>query len=145
MLRMTARLPVLAFIGSASITSAVMFKSLVRGKLTFFIAVAVISTGAHEAPAQTAGQSGKWLEQQLSWQQQGVTCIHVVALHTGKVLCLGEGSPDPRLLFDPTTNGARQVFYAPDTHDVFCSGHAALPDGRIVFVGGDELDSRTNS
>lgn len=90
--------------------------------------------------------------------------MHAILLKTGKVLILPTESRngrsgdaeiyDPRffsvMLFDPSENAAgwgeadfrKREFSVPmlplnDPHLVPCSGHAALPDGRILFVGGE--------
>jgi Domain of unknown function (DUF1929) len=82
--------------------------------------------------------------------------IHAILLRTGKVLCIDEDHNFPPespeiVLFDPGTSAAgdeaiKLVFETyppgqtpqgyPNFHDMFCSGHTALSDGRIFFSGG---------
>jgi hypothetical protein len=63
-------------------------------------------------------------------------------LHTGKVLVIaGSGNNRKRfeagkfesLLWDPATGEFKQV-HTPS--DMFCAGHAFLPDGRLLIAGG---------
>ena len=69
-----------------------------------------------------------------------VLAVHATVLHTGKVLFFA-GSGNDELY----TTGLRSVvwdyenggFHAPFTPmDFFCCGHALLPDGRLLAVGG---------
>ena len=69
-----------------------------------------------------------------------VVSVHSSVLYTGKVLLWDawdfNGSP-AAMLWDPATNTMQSV---PDPFNgdagIFCAGHAMLPDGRIVIVGG---------
>ena len=69
--------------------------------------------------------------------------MHVALLDTGKVLAFGgsgndprnEGRPLPAELFDPKTGTITEVGQ-PLAGDVFCAGHAFLPDGRLLVAGG---------
>lgn len=64
-------------------------------------------------------------------------------LHTGKVLAFGGSgndetrleNPHPAELFDPRTCRVETVDQVLDG-DVFCAGHAFLPDGRLLVAGG---------
>ncbi|MFN8109345.1 MAG: hypothetical protein U0Y82_05810 [Thermoleophilia bacterium] len=67
---------------------------------------------------------------------------HMALLRSGKVLLIagsGNSAPDFRAhrfqvgVFDPAT-GATRAFTVPT--DVFCAGHAFLPDGRLLIAGG---------
>src|ERR1700730_15950313 len=86
----------------------------------------------------------------MSWtvlaEQSEVLAVHAALLHTGKILLFSgdehdkgqhdRGQIDHTRLFDCTT---RTVAGAPSpASDVFCSGHAFLPDGRLVVGGGTE-------
>ncbi|MEU4658882.1 kelch motif-containing protein [Streptomyces sp. NPDC023723] len=83
-----------------------------------------------------------------SWNQIGIpeeyrtNAIHAALLHTGKVLIVaGSGNEQKKfdkgsfdtVLWDPEKNTFKKVD-TPD--DFFCSGHAALPDGRMLVAGG---------
>jgi hypothetical protein len=69
--------------------------------------------------------------------------VHVALLHTGKVLSFGGSgnerhhlaAPLPAELWDPTT-GALTTVDQPLDGDLFCVGHAFLPDGRLLVAGG---------
>jgi Galactose oxidase-like, Early set domain len=69
--------------------------------------------------------------------------VHLALLPTGKVLGFGgsgndetrEGRPYPAELWDPATGDLR-VIDPPLEGDVFCGGHAFLPDGRLLVAGG---------
>jgi hypothetical protein len=63
----------------------------------------------------------------------GVEAIHMAMLPTGKVM-FWQYDASSVGLWDPTT----QLFSAADlpNHNPFCSGHAWLPDGRLLVAGG---------
>jgi hypothetical protein len=70
------------------------------------------------------------------------TAIHVAMLHNGKILCVaGSGyfnatklGPFEAGIFDPVTNTYSAL---PNQNaDMFCCGHAMLPDGNILLAGG---------
>jgi hypothetical protein len=71
-----------------------------------------------------------------------VRAVHVALLHTGKVLLVA-GSGNQKSAFDAGTfttsvwDPATDTFTAVSTPwDAFCSGHAQLPDGRLLVAGG---------
>jgi len=76
--------------------------------------------------------------------------IHMVLLRDKQVLAVGgqDKAPNPCLLYNATNGMSSSEFYTPNVagapenaqHNLFCSGHAALPDGRIVFNGGSYRD-----
>lgn len=83
-----------------------------------------------------------------SWKQIGIpeefrtNAIHAALLHTGKVLIVaGSGNEQKKfdkgsfdtILWDPKTDTFKKV-RTPE--DFFCSGHAQLPDGRLLVAGG---------
>lgn len=68
--------------------------------------------------------------------------IHAALLHTGKVLLIaGSGNDQERfdagtfetVLWDPADNTFTTV---PTPEDLFCAGHAQLPDGHLLVAGG---------
>jgi hypothetical protein len=64
--------------------------------------------------------------------------VHAVLLHTGKVLIFDRPSAGPTArVWDPITN----VFTSVPNHttDLFCAGHSAMADGRILVIGGHGL------
>jgi hypothetical protein len=64
-----------------------------------------------------------------------IVSLNAVLLHTGKVLIYDRPSAGPTArLWDPGTNTFTSV---PNNFtDLFCSGHSALADGRILVIGG---------
>ena len=61
-----------------------------------------------------------------------VLSIHASALPDGEVLTWGR-SYGQETLWDPTTGGFQNIA---SPADLFCSGHALLPDGRLLVMGG---------
>ncbi len=112
------------------------------------VALLVLYAPAHNARAQ-ANQIGQW--KTLSYGMDQINPIHVQLLHNGKVLIVAgsENVPDENSLskihkaavWDMTNgnveSGTMRVL--PNLPwDVFCSGQAAFPDGRVLVVGGTE-------
>ncbi|MFF1902493.1 galactose oxidase-like domain-containing protein [Kitasatospora sp. NPDC058218] len=71
-----------------------------------------------------------------------INAVHASLLRTGKVLIVAGSGNDQRsfdagsfksLLWDPATNTYKRI---PTPADMFCGGHAALPDGRLLVAGG---------
>jgi len=76
--------------------------------------------------------------------QYRVNAIHAVLLRTGKVLIVAgsgndRGNFDARkfesLLWDPATDHYQLI---PTPSDMFCGGHAVLPDGKVLIAGGTQ-------
>src|SRR3954471_3046479 len=72
-----------------------------------------------------------------------VRAVHAALLRTGKVLLVAGSGNDPNefaagsfktAIYDPTTDTMRSNIATP--YDLFCSGHAFLPDGRLLVAGG---------
>lgn len=71
--------------------------------------------------------------------------IHTALLHTGKVLAFGGSgndetrvaNPYPAELFDPEAGTVTTVDQEL-AGDIFCAGHAFLPDGRLLVAGGTD-------
>jgi len=107
----------------------------------FFGAVLSVSLRSALADAPT---DGKW-DNVLALELQP---IHMVLLKNKLVLAIGgqDDAPNPCILFDTTTDDPSAPFLTPHNpvqpadalHNLFCSGHAALPDGRVVFNGGEK-------
>ncbi|MEU8954599.1 kelch motif-containing protein [Streptomyces sp. NPDC048518] len=83
-----------------------------------------------------------------SWKQVDIprefrtNAIHAALLHTGKVLIVaGSGNEQKKfdagsfdtVLWDPKNDTFKKI---PTPEDFFCSGHAQLPDGRLLVAGG---------
>ncbi|MEC4019158.1 kelch motif-containing protein [Streptomyces sp. H27-D2] len=71
-----------------------------------------------------------------------VSAIHAALLRTGKVLLIAGSGNDEKgfaagtfktLLWDPANDTFKTV---PTPEDLFCSGHAQLPGGRLLVAGG---------
>src|SRR5262249_34571181 len=90
---------------------------------------------APAAPAPSV--SGRWTISQLL----PIIPIHLHLLPTGKVLMWpGDHAPEENsMLWDPAT-GQASYTAAIAGFDVFCSGHAFLPDGSLLVAGGS-MDS----
>jgi hypothetical protein len=82
-----------------------------------------------------------------SWEKTAnpspVRAVHAALLRTGKVLLIaGSGNSVDEFaagsfktaVYDPTTDTFRSDITTP--YDLFCGGHAFLPDGRLLVVGG---------
>src|SRR3954471_24666344 len=72
-----------------------------------------------------------------------VRAVHAALLHTGKVLLIAGSGNDPdefaagsfkTAIYDPATGTLRSDIATP--YDLFCAGHAFLPDGRLLVAGG---------
>ncbi|MEV0281555.1 kelch motif-containing protein [Streptomyces sp. NPDC050610] len=71
-----------------------------------------------------------------------INSIHAALLHTGKVLMIAGSGNDEKnfkagtfqsVLWDPVKNTFKEI----DTpKDMFCGGHAQLPDGNLLVAGG---------
>jgi hypothetical protein len=86
---------------------------------------------------------GHWQVIELP-ESDRVNAIHAALLSTGKLLIIA-GSGNDRtqfdagtfktLVFDPVT-GSTKLVHTPT--DLFCAGHAFLPDGRLLVAGGTQ-------
>jgi hypothetical protein len=124
--------------------------------------VARLDAGLDHYSAEPAGGAWTWHGPNAAWRQPaldpatdgrcdvgfrpgGPSAIHVSTLADGRVFCFGFGDggmdPDPgAFVIDPATGTTA----SPATkHHLFCSGHALLPDGRLVIMGGccDEVSA----
>jgi hypothetical protein len=92
------------------------------------------------AEADDPGETGEWEPVEHRFRHLPV---HTALLHTGKVLAFGGSGndetaladPHPAELFDPEA-GTVEVVDEDLAGDVFCAGHAFLPDGRLLAAGG---------
>jgi fibronectin type 3 domain-containing protein/azurin len=105
------------------------------GIVTALVALATLCAGVLPATAQTPSQVGQWAGP-ISWPW---VSIHLVHLPSGKILFFD--FPDDvfggetATVWDPTDGSFTAV---PNTvTDLFCAGHAYLPDGRPFIVGGN--------
>ncbi len=86
----------------------------------------------------------------------GVKAVHAVLTHTGRVLAFGGTLPASDCFWNSASmahlwhpgefnvSGPQDniMVYSSDQpsdqQDLFCSGHAVLPDGKVIFVGGTD-------
>ena len=113
------------------------------------LAFGVVAGIPTEARAQTCSSNvphstGQWVT--LPYQMP-INPISATLLHTGQVLIVSgsendasnnsRGSESYRAaVWDPTGTTESSIAVQELTYDVFCSGTAALPDGRSLVVGG---------
>jgi hypothetical protein len=81
----------------------------------------------------TSGESGQWSDV-MPWP---IVAIHTMLLPTGKVLAINR-IQTPQI-WDPATN---QFTTVPAPANLFCAGHALLPDGRVFLAGGHIDDGK---
>lgn len=88
-------------------------------------------------------QYGRWDVVELPSDLQ-VNAIHSALLPTGKLLIVaGSGNEQAQfdagtfrtLIYDPATGASHLV---PTPADMFCGGHAFLPDGKLLVAGGTQ-------
>jgi len=106
----------------------------------------VVSHALHQAKVNSATYKkdhGHWAMVDVPPQLR-VNAVHAALLRTGKVLLIaGSGNDEERfekgtfrsVLWDPATNRFTEV---PTPEDLFCAGHAFLPDGRLLVAGGTQ-------
>ncbi|WNV76656.1 galactose oxidase early set domain-containing protein [Geodermatophilus sp. DSM 44513] len=84
---------------------------------------------------------GDWQTIELPERYRG-QAIHAALLHTGDVLLIAGSGNEAEdfdagtfrtVVWDPVTGEAREV---PTPEDLFCSGHAYLPNGNLLVAGG---------
>jgi galactose oxidase-like protein len=106
-------------------------------------ASSVTSAPVNLSPLPTEATTGKW-GPLVNWD---IVPLHMHLLPTGKLLAWGKFEPGgtvmgmPRL-WDPASGpptGAREIVV--DTM-LFCSGHAFMPDGRLLISGGHKQDAK---
>src|SRR5262245_38584553 len=81
----------------------------------------------------TSGESGQWSDV-MPWP---IVAIHTMLLPTGKVLAINR-IQNPQI-WDP---GSNQFMPVPAPANLFCAGHALLPDGRVFLAGGHIDDGK---
>ncbi len=131
-------------------------RSLIRRAFVPLFAVSVLSA-ANFSPVWSMVQhrlheqlinSGKYKTSHGFWQVvkipggERVNAIHAALLPSGRILLIA-GSGNERkqfdagtfktLVFDPVTGATRLI---PTPTDMFCAGHAFLPDGKLLVAGG---------
>jgi len=105
---------------------------------TYFYRVRATNASGDSAYSNTASATtpvapprGQW-SARVAWP---LVAIHMTLLPTGKVLTWDDHTDgDGAHVFDPGTNSLTAVPFS--TANLFCSGHALLPDGRVFVAGG---------
>jgi Domain of unknown function (DUF1929) len=86
-------------------------------------------------------EHGFWETVELP-EEYRLSAVHAALLHTGKVLLIaGSGNNAERfeagtfrsILWDPVSGDTKEI---PTPEDLFCAGHAYLPDGNLLIAGG---------
>jgi len=116
------------------------------------LCAAVLGTSTRAAADISPAIKGQWGPILLFQNTSGVPLeplgpMHMILLKTGKVLVFGRyGPPTSCRLFDPENDTVGGRFDGPtlansgQVHQLGCTGHAALADGKILFVGGGGED-----
>ncbi|MFE0130998.1 galactose oxidase-like domain-containing protein [Streptomyces sp. NPDC059037] len=137
---------------------AAAHRSLLKARKTWLGAGAVLVLAGLNAPAVLGvarekyhdweinqpsykAERGHWALADLPGGHQ-LNSIHAVLLRTGKVLLIAGSGNDVKqfnggafksTLWDPRTDTFKKI----DTpKDLFCAGHAQLPDGKVLIAGG---------
>jgi len=109
--------------------------TLFVGIVTALVVLATLCSGVLPATAQTPAQVGQW-EGPISWPW---VSIHMILLPSGKILFFdfpdNVFAGETATVWNPT-DGSFTAVPNRDT-DLFCAGHAYLPDGRPFIVGGN--------
>jgi hypothetical protein len=128
---------------------------LVRGLVLVVVAAGLIAINGptlvstakealHDYKINSQGykeRNGHWSMLNVPEDMQ-VNAIHAALLRTGKVLIIAGSGNDRRqfdagkfktLLWDPETD-EYELVHTPS--DMFCAGHAFLPDGKLLIAGG---------
>jgi hypothetical protein len=93
--------------------------------------------------ARPLGAQTSTLGQWTAVQQWPVEAIHATLLPTGKVFFWQSWNASVGL-WDPVTEQFSSPQQPPSNHNIFCSGHAWLADGRL-FVAGGHVDNGVGS
>jgi hypothetical protein len=101
------------------------------------LATACLGAALALLPCRTAAQpdvAGEWAPV-MSWP---VVAIHVTTLPNGKVLVWPRDGGAQARVWDPATSSFVQTPLS--TMNLFCAGHAFLPDGKLMVTGGHIRD-----
>jgi hypothetical protein len=108
--------------------SKVLRVVVAAGLVSTFIVARVYQVRADPA------QVGQWSQP----RGVGVSGVHAVLLHSGKVLLFSSPSEGPgsnARLYDPVSNRSEDVT-VPFRRDIFCSAPSVMADGRVLVAGG---------
>ncbi len=107
---------------------------LPRAVLAASLMATLVVSRVHQVRADPS-EVGTWSQP----RHVGVSGVHAVLLHTGKVLLYSspEGGPGSKArLYDPVDGRVEDVT-VPFARDVFCSAPSVMPDGRVLVAGGE--------
>ncbi len=95
---------------------------------------APVGAPASSAPGRPASEVGSWTPPQ-NWP---LVAVHASMLSDGKVVSWDafSAAPQSEHVWDPETGA---FVPRPSGINLFCAGHALLPDGRLFVAGGHEL------
>jgi uncharacterized protein YjdB len=123
----------------ATVTSSGLVKAIAVGAATITTSYGGFSANSATTVSSTTDPAliGQW----SAPFDMGVVAVNLVLLRSGKVLLYGgpTASGKDARLYDPATGIIKQV--PNNLTDLFCSGHVALPDGRILVVGGFDANN----
>ncbi|HEY1358117.1 MAG TPA: hypothetical protein VGF21_07420, partial [Thermoleophilaceae bacterium] len=99
--------------------------------LALLATVVGVAFATSAAEAATPDQVGQWGPVQ-NWP---IVSVHASLEPSGKVLAWDgfEQGPNSEHVWDPATNN---IVATPYSRNLFCSGYAQLPDGRLLIAGG---------
>jgi galactose oxidase len=107
------------------------FETMARSWRSGLCLLALLLSAVSHAQSDPA-QVGQWSEVK-NWP---FPAVHTHVLPTGKVMFFSEfgmGDDGP-YLWNPETDTLQQL--SPPGYNIFCAGHAFLPDGRLLIAGG---------
>ena len=139
-----------------SVTVSLIDDDLNEGDETFLVALSNPSSSAVLGGPSVAGvrivddESARSLGHWSRIISLPTVAVHLHLLPTGRVLFWQEGvaptrrrrrredrgARDKIFLWDPVTGDVERAAAPP--HDIFCSGHSFLPDGRLLVTGGHD-------
>jgi len=103
----------------------------------------VTSAPINLSPLPPEATTGKW-DPLVNWD---IVPLHMHLLPNGKLLAWGKFEPGgtmmgmPRL-WDPASGPPTSAIEVPVDTMLFCSGHAFMPDGRLLISGGHKQDDK---
>jgi len=122
------------------LTGTVVALVAVNGPVVGSAAERLYTDYTHDRPDYMADH-GHWDTIELP-EEYRAQAIHAALLHTGKVLLVAGSGNDAEdfaagtfrtILWDPATDETTEI---PTPVDLFCGGHAYLPDGNLLIAGG---------
>ncbi len=125
---------------AALVTAAVAGLVAANGPVVTAVAETAYTDFQRSRPDYMAAH-GSWETVELPEEYRG-QAIHAALLHTGDVLFIAGSGNDAEdfaagtfrtILWDPVSGEAKEI---PTPEDLFCSGHAYLPNGNLLVAGG---------